>query len=85
VIATPNCGTVVTHGVNGMIVPIRDPAALAEAILTLDRDRKLLRDMSYKALDASTHFYLPRQAQLLEEAVSNFRAGRPLGESQYKI
>jgi len=85
VIATPNCGTVVTHGVDGLIVPIRDPAALAEAILTLDRDRKLLHDMSYKALDASTHFYLPRQAQLLEEAVSNFRAGRPLSESQYKI
>jgi hypothetical protein len=41
--------------------------------------------MSYKALDASTHFYLPRQAQLLEEAVDNFRAGRPLGESQYKL
>jgi glycosyltransferase involved in cell wall biosynthesis len=75
----------VTHGVDGLIVPIRDPAALAEAILTLDRDRKLLHDMSYKALDASTHFYLPRQAQLLEEAVSNFRAGRPLSESQYKI
>ena len=85
VIATPNCGTVVTHGVDGMIVPIRDPVALAQAISTLDGDRKLLRDMSYKALDASTHFYLPRQAQLLEEAVDNFRAGRPLGESQYKL
>ncbi len=27
VIATPNCGTVVTHGVDGLIVPIRDPVA----------------------------------------------------------
>jgi len=85
VIATPNCGTVVTHGVDGLIVPIRDPVALADAISTLDSDRKLLHQMSYKALDASTHFYLPRQAQLLEEAVGNFRAGRPIGESQYKL
>jgi glycosyltransferase involved in cell wall biosynthesis len=85
VIATPNCGTVVTHGVDGLIVPIRDPVALAEAITSMDKDRKLLREMSYKALDASTHFYLPRQAQLLEEAVGNYRAGRPIGQSQYKL
>ncbi len=85
VIATPNCGDVVTNGVDGLIVPARDAAALAEAIGRLDSDRKLLREMSYRALDKSTHFYLPRQAQLLEGAVMNFRAGRPLSESQYRI
>ena len=32
VIATPNCGPVVTPGVDGLIVPAYDGAALAEAI-----------------------------------------------------
>jgi glycosyltransferase involved in cell wall biosynthesis len=32
VIATPNCGDVVTHGVDGFIIPIRDSVALAGAV-----------------------------------------------------
>jgi glycosyltransferase involved in cell wall biosynthesis len=85
VIATPNCGAVVTHGIDGLIVPARDAPALAEAISTLDGDRKLLREMSYRALDKSAHFYLPRQSQLLEEAVINFRAGRPLDQTELRL
>jgi glycosyltransferase involved in cell wall biosynthesis len=85
VIATPNCGHVVTPGVDGMIVPARDPQALADAIQRLDSDRPLLREMSYRALDKSAYFYLPRQSQLVEEAVINYRAGRPLSETQYRI
>jgi glycosyltransferase involved in cell wall biosynthesis len=85
VITTPNCGEVVTDGIDGFIVPVADPATLATAILTLETDRKLLREMSYRALDKSAHFYLPRQAQLVEEAVNNFRAGRRWDQSQYRI
>jgi hypothetical protein len=85
VITTPNCGEVVTHGVDGLIVPACDAAALADAIVKLDRDRRLLREMSYRALDKSAHFYLPRQAQMVEEAVLNYRAGAPLDRSMSRI
>ncbi len=85
VIATPNCGQVVTHGVDGLIVPARDSQSLADAISALDCDRQLLREMSYRALDKSTHFYLPRQAQLLEEAVANYHENRPLDQTEHQI
>jgi glycosyltransferase involved in cell wall biosynthesis len=85
VITTPNCGDVVTDGVDGLLVPACDAAALAAAIERLDSDRQLLREMSYRALDKSAHFYLPRQAQLVEEAVQNYRAKKPLNQTEYKI
>ena len=50
VIATPNCGEVVTHGMDGLIVPARDSGALAAAIARLDADRELLRNMSANSL-----------------------------------
>jgi len=46
VIATPNCGDVVTSGVDGLIVPAFDGKALAEAILSLVRDPERLVAMS---------------------------------------
>jgi len=50
VVTTPNCGRVVTDGVDGLMVPARDGQALAEAIEQLDDDRSLLRKMSENAL-----------------------------------
>jgi glycosyltransferase involved in cell wall biosynthesis len=85
VITTPNCGEVVTPGIDGLIVPPFDGEALAAAISKLDQDRPLLKEMSYRALDKSAHFYLPRQAQLVEEAVLNYRAGLRWDMSKYKI
>ena len=85
VITTPNCGEVVTHGVDGLIVPPFDGHALAEAISKLEADRAMLRDMSYKALDKSAHFHLSHQSQLIAEAVTDYRAGRRFDQSQYKI
>jgi glycosyltransferase involved in cell wall biosynthesis len=84
VITTPNCGDVVTDGVDGLIVPPSDPQALAAAIQHLDDDRKLLREMSYAALNKSTYFYLPRQAELLDEAIQNLRAGRQLEKTRFQ-
>ena len=37
----PGCRDIVTHGVNGLLVPVRDPAALAAAIDSLLRDFSL--------------------------------------------
>ena len=42
VVTTPNSGSIVQSGVDGFIVPIRDPDALAETIGLYISDRELL-------------------------------------------
>jgi len=60
VIATPNCGEVVTHGVDGLIIPPRDPVKLAEAIRSLAANPSLLEEMSGASLVKSRLFGLGR-------------------------
>jgi glycosyltransferase involved in cell wall biosynthesis len=76
VITTPNCGRVVTHGVDGLIVPVRDSEALAEAVVKLDANRPLLREMSANALQTIRKFDLPSNARLIQDQVRAFRASR---------
>jgi len=85
VIATSNCGRVVSHGREGLIVPARDSRPLAEAISHLDGDRNLLRQMSARALDTVTRCYdLPANAFMINESVLRRRpARRPQGEPLY--
>jgi glycosyltransferase involved in cell wall biosynthesis len=85
VIVTPNCGQVVTDGVDGLIIEPFSGQAIADAVMSLHADRRLLREMSYRALDKSAHFYLPRQAQLLEEAVLSYRAGESIETSPDRL
>ena len=73
VIATPNCGQVVTDGLNGLIVPVRDSQALAEALATLNNDRELVRSMSQEALQTAAIYDLPSNARLINESVARFR------------
>ena len=70
VIATPNCGSVVTDGVDGFIVPIQDSGALAVAIARLDADRPLLRAMSANALVTVQKYNVPSNAILIQNLVS---------------
>ena len=49
VIATQHCGDVVTPGLDGFTVPIRNSEAIAAAIRSLDVDRSLLLEMSNRA------------------------------------
>lgn len=49
-VVTAAAGSPVTHRHDGMIVPERDPLALAEAIRTICEDRPLREDMSKLAL-----------------------------------
>ena len=48
-IVTPNAGSLVRDGVEGLVVPIRDPDALAGAIASLLDDRARLRAMGAAA------------------------------------
>lgn len=41
----PGCREVVEHGKNGLLVPVKDAGALADAIETLANDRKTLENM----------------------------------------
>ena len=58
VIATPNCGEVVSDGVDGFTVPPRDTMALAEAIRRYLSEPKLLRSQRQAALEKSRRFTL---------------------------
>jgi glycosyltransferase involved in cell wall biosynthesis len=72
VIITPNCGQVVTHGTDGLIIPPRNGQALADAITRLDADRALLRDMSCNALHTIRKYDLPSNARLIEQLVAEY-------------
>jgi glycosyltransferase involved in cell wall biosynthesis len=63
VIATRNCGEVVEDGVNGLVVPARDPEALAKAIEEIAFDDRRLASMSAAALETSRRF----SVQMLSE------------------
>jgi glycosyltransferase involved in cell wall biosynthesis len=60
VIATPNCGEVVTDGVDGLIVPASDANALAEAIQMLLQDPEKLQRMSKATVAKLEQFSLAR-------------------------
>jgi glycosyltransferase involved in cell wall biosynthesis len=70
VVATPNCGRVVTDGADGLIVPPRDGKALANALARLHNDRPLLREMSRNALTTVRSYDLPSNAILINEQVA---------------
>jgi glycosyltransferase involved in cell wall biosynthesis len=67
VIATPNCGEVVTDGVDGLIVPGSDSNALAEAFQLLIQDPEKLRSMSAATKAKVEQFSLSKLAENLEE------------------
>lgn len=69
VITTPNCGRVVTDGLDGLIVPPRDSLALAEALAAVNADRDWLCDMSRNALQKVRSYDLPSNAQLINALV----------------
>lgn len=69
VIATRNCGEVVTDGRDGFVVPARDAAALAAAISKLDGDRELLAEFSRQARRTSTQFSLERYVEELRRVL----------------
>ena len=77
VVTTPNCGRVVTDGVDGLVVPARDAVALAKALATLINDPQLVTSMSVNALETIKQYALPANAQMINAEISHRRFGRP--------
>jgi glycosyltransferase involved in cell wall biosynthesis len=65
VIATPRCGSVVTDGQDGMLVPPRDETALTKAFTRLIEEPGRLAPMSRRALETAKTFTLDRIAEQL--------------------
>jgi glycosyltransferase involved in cell wall biosynthesis len=70
VIATPNCGEVVSHGQDGLIVPPADAQALAAAIVELAEDPERRVDMGRQALLTARKFSLATYASRLDDVAS---------------
>ena len=81
VIATPNCGDVVSDGIDGYIVPARDAAALAEAIARLDDDRDLLCRMAAMTGEKVRKFSLTGYGKRLTKAVAQVLNGKSRSNS----
>lgn len=69
VITTPNAGSVVRDGLDGFIVPIRDPEAIAEKLEILARDRDLLKWMSNNARNRAREFTVKEYGERLIAAL----------------
>jgi len=75
VIATPNTGSVVRDGVDGFIVPVRDPGAIIEKLEILDANRDLLDGMSLTALERARDYTVERYGQRLLEVLCHSTGG----------
>jgi glycosyltransferase involved in cell wall biosynthesis len=65
VITTPNAGSIVRDGKEGLIVPIRDPAAMVGAILELAGDPELRLRMGATARQTASNSSLETYAERL--------------------
>jgi len=70
VIATENAGSVVRDGVEGYIVPIRNPSAIEERLERLQHNRDLLECMSRAALERAQEFTVAKYAERLLAALA---------------
>jgi glycosyltransferase involved in cell wall biosynthesis len=75
VIATANCGEVVEHGENGLIVRARDPNALAQAIVELAFDADRLGAMSAAAIETSKRFSIQMLARRFQVILDELLLG----------
>jgi glycosyltransferase involved in cell wall biosynthesis len=69
VITTPNSGgaDILRDGVDGFIVPIREPEAIAARLMELYQDRELLQQMSNSALEQAAQLDWPSyQARVID-------------------
>ncbi|WP_225771451.1 glycosyltransferase family 4 protein [Inquilinus sp. Marseille-Q2685] len=77
VITTANSGSVVRDGLDGFVVPIRDAAAIAEALAFLHGHRGRLADMSRQAQARARDFDLAGYGRRLRQALAQPGEHRP--------
>jgi glycosyltransferase involved in cell wall biosynthesis len=70
VIATENSGLEINDGVDGFLVPIRSPSAIAERLNQLASDPVLLAEMSRNAKIRSEEFTLESYSERLYRAIA---------------
>ena len=83
VIVTPNCGSIVRDGIEGRIVPERDPVALADAIAEIVEDRDKRARMSAAARRRAEAFTWDRYGERLVAALKQLEEapqGRAAGQ-----
>lgn len=69
VVTTPNAGSIVRDGLEGFIVPIRAPEAIAEKLEQLRADPALWRRMAQAALQRSAYGSLHAYGRRLAQAI----------------
>jgi glycosyltransferase involved in cell wall biosynthesis len=79
VVTTENTGSVVRHGLEGFIVPIRNAEAIALALEELAENADLRASMSANALRRSAEFTVEEYGKRLLSALSKLPATRPMG------
>lgn len=74
IVTTPEAGSVVRDGIEGRIVPSRDPDALANAITEIVEDRQKRERMAYAARERAQEFTWERYGERLIAALKSFAA-----------
>ena len=72
IVTTPEAGSVVRDGIEGRIVPSRDPDALANAITEIVEDRPGRERMAHAARERAQEFTLERYGERLIAALKSF-------------
>lgn len=71
VIATPNAGSAITDGVDGILIPIRDPQAIADALHRLHDDPALRHRLGEAARQRAASLTIDQYQNQLAEAVKS--------------
>lgn len=74
VVTTPEAGSVVRDGIEGRIVPSRDPETLANAITEIVEDRQKREQMAHAARERAQEFTWGRYSERLIAALKSFAA-----------
>jgi glycosyltransferase involved in cell wall biosynthesis len=71
IVTTASAGSVVRHGIDGLIVPERDPDALANAIAQIIEDREMRERMSIAARERARDYTWDRYGERLIAALNS--------------
>lgn len=85
VIATPNCGDVVTHETDGLLVPIREAKMLAQALQRYAQDAHLLRAHKEAAPRKARQFTLAHLTKQLFQLQTDLLGHRPTDNAKLSV